>query len=83
MVDPLLRVEGLKVYYYTLRGIVRAVDGVSFSAKAGEMLAIVGESGSGKSTLGLAMLKLILPPGRLVGGEVVVNGVPITRLSGE
>lgn len=83
MVDPLLRVEGLKVYYYTLRGIVRAVDGVSFSAKADEMLAIVGESGSGKSTLGLAMLKLILPPGRLVGGEVVVNGVPITRLSGE
>jgi len=83
MPGPVLEVEDLSVYYYTLTGIVRAVDGVSFEAGRGEMVAVVGESGSGKSTLGLALLGMVLPPGRIVSGRVVIDGVEVTGLSGE
>ena len=79
----LLRVEDLKVYYYTLTGIVRAVDGVSLSARPGELIAVVGESGSGKSTLGMALLGMVPPPGKIVSGKVVIDGVEVTGLSGE
>jgi peptide/nickel transport system ATP-binding protein len=80
---PLLEVEGLKVYYYTLRGVVRAVEDASLRAEQGELVAVVGESGSGKSTLGYAMLKLVPAPGKIVSGKVVVDGVEITSLRGE
>ena len=66
---PLLEVDGLKTWFYTRDGVVRAVDGVSFSVNAGETLAVVGESGCGKSAT--LILRLITsPPGRIVAGEV-------------
>jgi len=71
---PLLEVRDLKTYYYTLKGIVRAVDGVSFTLNEGEVLGIAGESGSGKSTLGYSILKLIPPPGKIVSGDIVIQG---------
>ncbi len=80
---PVLRVEDLRVYYYTLRGIVRAVDGVSFEAYPGELVGVVGESGSGKSTLAFSLLRLVPPPGRIVGGRIEVGGVELTALKGE
>jgi peptide/nickel transport system ATP-binding protein len=78
-----LHIENLKVYYYTLTGVVRAVDDVSLKAREGEMLAIVGESGSGKSTLGLSILGMVLPPGKIVSGRIVIDDIDITKLKKE
>jgi len=76
----LLEVEHLRIYYYTLRGIVRAVDDVSFTLDRGEVLGVAGESGCGKSTLGYGLMRLVPPPGRIVGGRIVVDGVDIVGL---
>ncbi|HOG47415.1 MAG TPA: ATP-binding cassette domain-containing protein, partial [Anaerolineae bacterium] len=61
---PLLEVHGLKTYFLTRRGVVKAVDDVSFSIAEGESLAIVGESGCGKTVTSLSIMGLVPPPGR-------------------
>ena len=76
----LLGVKNLKIYYFTLKGVVRAVDDVSFNVREGEVLGIAGESGSGKSTLGYGLMRLVPPPGRIVGGNIVVSGKDITSM---
>ncbi|MEM2739879.1 MAG: ABC transporter ATP-binding protein [Candidatus Bathyarchaeia archaeon] len=76
----LLRLENLKVYYYAMDGVVRAVDGVDLHMYRGETVGLVGESGSGKSTLGLSILKLIPPPGRIVGGRILFDGLDLVEL---
>jgi len=78
---PLLEVRNLKTYYYTLRGVVKAVDNVSFTLERGETLGIAGESGCGKSTLAWALLGLVPPPGRIAGGSIVLDGQDLTKLS--
>jgi len=79
--DPVLEVEGLQTYFYTRGGLVKAVDGVSFSLKRGEMLAIVGESGCGKSVTALSLMRLVAdPPGRIVGGTVRLAGIDLLGL---
>ena len=79
---PLLEVEGLKTHFFTRDGVVRAVDGVSFSVDAGETLAIVGESGCGKSVTSLSILRLIAsPPGRIVEGSLRFEGRDLLGLS--
>ena len=75
-----LRVEGLRVYYHTSAGPVKAVDGVSFALQPGERLGFVGESGSGKSTIALSLLRLIKPPGRIEDGRVILDGVELLEL---
>jgi oligopeptide/dipeptide ABC transporter ATP-binding protein len=71
----LLEVEELRTYFYTRRGVSRAVDGVSFTLDAGETLALVGESGSGKSVTCLSLVRLVPEPaGRIVGGRVLLDG---------
>jgi oligopeptide transport system ATP-binding protein len=73
--DTLLSVENLKTYFYTNMGTVKAVDGVSFSLKAGEALGLAGESGCGKSVTCLSILRLVpQPAGRIVGGKVLFEG---------
>ena len=72
---PLLEVRNLRTEFRTGAGVVRAVDGISYTVDAGETVAIVGESGSGKSVGALSILRLIPePPGRIVGGEVIFDG---------
>ena len=81
--NPVLRVVDLKVSYYTDAGRATALDGVTLSLEAGEKLGLVGESGSGKSTMALAMMRMIKPPGRIEGGEVIVGDTNLTKLSDE
>jgi oligopeptide transport system ATP-binding protein len=79
--EKLLEVENLKTNFYTRAGVVRAVQGVSFSLDKGETLGIVGESGSGKSVTALSLMRLIpQPPGRFDAGRVVFEGKPIINV---
>jgi peptide/nickel transport system ATP-binding protein len=80
--EPLLDVEGLKTYFYTRDGVVRAVDGVSFAVYPGETLAVVGESGCGKSVTSLSILRLIAsPPGKIVAGRLMFQGRDLLGLT--
>jgi oligopeptide/dipeptide ABC transporter ATP-binding protein len=79
---PLLEVTDLRTHFFTREGVVRAVDGVSFSVDVGETLGIVGESGSGKSVTALSIMGLIpRPPARIVGGAIQFDGRDLTQLS--
>ncbi len=69
-----LKVRDLRVYYETPRGDVLAVDGIDFDLYEGETLGLVGESGSGKSTAAMGILQLVVPPGRIVSGEILLEG---------
>jgi len=71
---PLLEVKGLKTYFYTEDGVVKAVDGVDFEVKRGEMFGLVGESGCGKSVTSFSILRLIGQPGKIIEGEVLFDG---------
>jgi peptide/nickel transport system ATP-binding protein len=79
----ILQVRDLRVHYYTRAGSVKAVNGVSFDLRTGERLGLIGESGSGKSTIALSLLRLIRLPGRIEGGEVILDGVSLLGLPEE
>lgn len=76
----LLQVQDLRVYYFTDAGPVKAVDGVSFTLGAGERLGLAGESGSGKSTAVQALIRLVMTPGRIVGGKAWLDGTDVLSL---
>ena len=80
----LLEVEDLKMYFHTEEGVVRAVDGVSYTLDRGETLGVVGESGSGKSVTAMTMMGLIpMPPGKIEGGRVTYRGHDLLNMSEE
>src|SRR2546423_14129053 len=78
---PLLDVRGLRTSFFTRDGEVKAVDGVDLSIQRGRTLGLVGESGCGKSVTSLSIMRLVRPPGRLVGGEILLDGSDLARLS--
>lgn len=79
--ETILSVDGLKTYFMTEDGVVKAVDGISFELKKGETLGIVGESGSGKSVTNLSVMRLIPePPGKIAGGTVVFDGINVLEM---
>ena len=80
---PVLVVENLETQFASSAGLVRAVDGVSFSVDRGEILGLVGESGSGKSITGFSILGLIEPPGRVAGGRILFQGEDLVGLPTE
>ncbi|HSA70588.1 MAG TPA: ABC transporter ATP-binding protein, partial [Burkholderiales bacterium] len=79
----ILEVDGLTVQFPTRRGLLTAVDSISFSIAPGEVLGVVGESGAGKSITGLAVIRLLEPPGRIAAGEVRLEGRRIDTLPHE
>ena len=81
---PVLVVAGLQTFFFTRAGVLKAVDGVSFSLKRGETLALVGESGCGKSMTALSIMRLVPePPGRIVGGSIELDGRDLLRLDAD
>ena len=78
---PLLEMKNLKTFFTTKKGIVKAVNGVSYSVEQGKTLGVVGESGSGKSVAAMSMLKLLDGNGYIDSGEILFEGVDLTKLS--
>ena len=79
---PLLQVKDLKTHFFTMDGIVKAVDGITYDVEEGETLGLVGESGCGKSVSALSLMRLIAdPPGKIVGGEVLLDGEDILKVN--
>ena len=83
MTQPLLEVQHLRVEFPTRRGTLLALDDVSFSIAPGEILGVVGESGAGKSLTGAAIIGLLEPPGRVAGGQILLDGRRIDNLPAE
>ncbi|WP_264737529.1 ABC transporter ATP-binding protein [Cytobacillus firmus] len=79
--DTLLEVKDLKTHFFTEDGVIPSVNGVSFTVKKGETIGIVGESGCGKSVTSLSILQLVSKPGRIVGGQILLNGTDLTKNS--
>lgn len=80
MEAPLLEVQHLRVEFPTRSGVLTALDDVSFTVKAGEVLGVVGESGAGKSLTGASIIGLLEPPGRIAGGKILLDGKRIDNL---
>jgi oligopeptide/dipeptide ABC transporter ATP-binding protein len=81
---PLLDVRDLRTYFHVMDGLVKAVDGISFSIMAGETLGIVGESGCGKSVTSLSVMRLLdIPPAEIASGEILFEGRDLLTLSDE
>ena len=78
---PLLQILDLRTYFFTPQGVARVLDGLSFAIPTGLVTGVVGESGSGKSVTALSIVRLLRPPGKIVGGSIGFNGRDLTRLS--
>ena len=80
---PTLDVRGLKTHFFTKLGVVKAVDGIDFTVRRGEIMGLVGESGSGKSVTGFSVIGLVDPPGRVVEGEIRFEGEDLVNADEE
>ena len=81
--EAILQIKNLRVYYHVEAGAVKAVDDVTFDLGSGVKMGLVGESGSGKSTMALALMRMIKPPGKIEGGQMILDGVDLVGLSNE
>jgi len=79
--ERVLEVRDLELHYFTRKGVVRAVDKITFDVREGETLGVVGESGCGKTTMGTALLNMPTPPGRIVGGQILLDGLDTLKMS--
>jgi len=80
---PLLEINNLKLHFFTRLGPARAVDGISFSINKNETFGLIGESGCGKTTTALAIIRLIKPPGRIVGGSILFDQTDLVTMTEE
>lgn len=81
--DSILKVENLKMYYHTSKGLVKAINDISFEINTGETLGIVGESGCGKTSLGTSLLRMLSIPGKYEGGKIILDNEDIIPLKEE
>ena len=81
--ENILQVENLKMYYHTSKGLVKAINDISFTIKKGETLGIVGESGCGKTSLGTSLLRMPSIPGKYEGGKIILDNEDIIPLKEE
>jgi oligopeptide/dipeptide ABC transporter ATP-binding protein len=80
---PILKVQGLKTYFYTEDGVVKSVDGVDFEVRRGEMFGLVGESGCGKSVTSFSIMRLVGQPGKILEGQIIFDGENLLELTEE
>ncbi len=78
---PILKVQGLKTYFYTEDGVVKSVDGVDFEVRRGEMFGLVGESGCGKSVTSFSIMRLVGQPGKILEGQILFDGENLLELT--
>lgn len=82
--EELLKVKGLKTYFYTYEGVVKALEGINLDINKGESLGLVGETGCGKSVTALSIMRLIQwPPGKIIDGEITLDGKDLLKISEE
>lgn len=81
MGDPVLNVKNLTTHYFTKKGVVQALDNANFKLQRGQSLGVAGESGCGKSTMAFSLINQVQPPGRIVEGEVLIDGINAVQLS--
>ncbi len=81
MTQPLLSIRDLKTHFFTRRGAVKVLDGLSLDVQRGQIIGLVGETGSGKSVTGFSALRMVRRPGRIVGGEILFEGRDLLKLS--
>ena len=83
MSAPTLEVRNLRTHFFTRAGVIKAVDGVSFTVGRGKVMGLVGESGSGKTVTGFSIIGLVDAPGRVVEGEILYQGRNLANISEE
>ena len=79
----LLEIRNLQTYFFTRRGVVKVLDGLNLSIERGQIVGLVGETGAGKSVTGFSIMRLVRKPGQIVGGEILLNGRDLLKLSAE
>ena len=79
--EPMLDIKGLKTYFFTEAGVVKAVDGIDFQVENDESVGLVGESGSGKTVTGLSVFRIVPQPGRIVSGSITFEGEDLLKKS--
>jgi peptide/nickel transport system ATP-binding protein len=81
--DTLLEIRNLRTHFFTRHGVVRVLDGLSLSVQRGQIIGLVGETGAGKSVTGFSIMNLVRKPGRIVGGEIMLNNRDLLKLPEE
>ena len=79
--ENLLEIHNLQTHFFTRKGVVKVLDGLNLTIKRGQIIGLVGETGAGKSVTGFSIMRLVRKPGEIVGGEILLNGRDLLKLT--